>query len=592
MSSPDSGAPAGGFTARASAYVEAVLSGAVPSCRFVKQACLRQRNDRERFANHPLYVWDEPAAERVCRFVELLPHVKGPKANANELISLEDWQCFVLTTLFGWKRRDTGGRRFKRAYTEVPRGNAKSTLSAAVALYGLTSDGEMGAEVYAAATTKEQACIVWKMAKTMLQKRATFSRKLGIVANKAALLQPDTNSFFIPLSRDAKGHDGANVHLAIVDELHAHRTRDLYDTLETGTGKRLSSLLWVITTAGGDTAGICFEVRSYVAAVLDGNATDESQFGCIWTLDEGDDWLDPLSWVKANPNWDVSVIPDVFASLADKARQLPSAQGNFKTKHLNIWTNADQQWMDMEAWDRCGEDITREDFAADECFIGLDLASKVDIAAKAYLFRRMLPKPVKANASITERIDQVGDEPELEAHYYFFLDSYLPEAAVADGRNSQYPGWELVGRLKLTPGDVLDFDQVEQELKVDRSAFHVREVGYDPWQATQLAQRLTEEQVPMVEVRATTQNFSAPMKEIDALVRSGRFHHDRNPVARWMVSNVVCHTDANENVYPRKERADQKIDGVVAAIIALNRALFAEPEAPSSPYETRGIRFL
>lgn len=587
MSSPSSR-----FVEAANRYVENVLCGAIPSCRFVRKACQRQRDDLLHFVDSPIYFWDAEAAERVCRFVELLPHVKGPKANAHELVLLEDWQCFVLTTLFGWRRKDTGGRRFKRAYTEIARGNGKTFMSAAVALYGLTSDREQGAEVYCGATTKEQSKFLWTTAKQMLQKRPTFARKLGVVLNKGEILQPSSNSRFVPLSRDAKGHDGANVHMAIVDELHGHRTREVYDVLETATSKRISSLLWVITTAGNDTAGICYEVRSYVAAILEGNATDESQFGCIWTIDEDeDDWQNPEAWMKANPNWGVSVIPDAFASLADKARQLPSAQSNFKTKHLDVWTNADQQWMDMDAWDRCSDStLKREDFAPDELFIGLDLASKVDLACKAYLFRRMQPRVTATSSAAAE---QGGEEIiEREPHYYFFLDSYLPESAVTDGRNSQYSGWDLTGHLISTPGDVLDFDQVEQDLEEDRDGNHLREVGYDPWQATQLAQRLTEQKVPMVEVRATTQNFSAPMKELDALVRSGRLHHDSNPVARWCVSNVTCRIDANENIYPRKERPEQKIDGVVALIIALNRAMFAEPEPPSSPYEQRGMRFL
>ena len=574
-----------------------MLDGTIPACKYVRQACRRQRDDLARFQEHPLYYWDEEAAERVCRFVELLPHVKGPKANSKELIKLEPWQCFILTTLFGWRRRDTGGRRFKRAYTEVPRGNAKSTISAAVALYCLTSEGEEGAEIYAAATNKEQAKIVWTLAKQMLEKRATFARKLGVHANRQAIHQAETNSFFVPLSREAKSHDGQNVHVAIVDELHAHKTREVYDVLETGTSKRLSSLLWVITTAGTDTSGICYEVRGYVAAILEGNATDEAQWGCIWTIDEGDDPWVLSSWVKANPNWGVSVIPDVFASLAEKARQVPSAQSNFKTKHLDVWCSADQAWLDIEKWDACGEDnLRREDFTADELFVGVDLASTSDLACVALLFRRMQPRP-RDELQVVATVDGAPVaaavvEPQMEPHYYLFLDSYLPEAAVRDGRNASYEGWALTGQLRTTPGDVLDFDRIDLDVKQAASTCRLRQVGYDPWQAAQFAQQLLAAGVPMVEVRMVTQQLSAPMKELDALVRSRRLHHDRNPVARWCASNLTARIDHNQNVFPRKERPEAKIDGVVALLIALNRAMFSEPEAPSSPYQERGIRFL
>lgn len=269
-----------------------------------------------------------------------------------------------------------------------------------------------------------------------------------------------------------------------------------------------------------------------------------------------DDWTDESSWRKANPNWGVSVQPDVVAQLAAKAMQMPAAQANFKTKHLDVWVNADQAWMDMRAWDRCAdESLTLEQFAGETCYVGLDLASKTDIAARVAIF----PKQVDG-----------------QTHYYLFCRYFLPEQAVEDGRNSQYRGWVVQNLVTVTPGDVLDFQAVEDDVMALSSSHQVAEVDYDPWQATQLAQRLQANGATTVEFRNTVGNFSAPMKELDALARSGRLHHNGDPVLTWMVSNVVCHTDAKENIYPRKERPENKIDGVIAAITALGRAMVAQ----------------
>jgi phage terminase large subunit-like protein len=277
-------------------------------------------------------------------------------------------------------------------------------------------------------------------------------------------------------------------------------------------------------------------------------------------VDESDDWTAESTWRKANPNWGVSVMPEVVAQLCAKAMELPAAQANFQTKHLNIWVNADSAWMNMQKFRACADpDLSLDDFGGCRCWIGLDLASKTDIAARYLLFEREL---------------------DGQKHYYGFLRSFLPESAVQESRNSQYSGWEIEGRITTTPGFVLDFGVIEGDLIDCFSRFDVQEVAYDPWQATQLASRMTEAGAIMVEYRNTVQNFSQPMKEFDALVQSGRFHYDGDPVFEWMVSNVVCHVDAKENIYPRKETSANKIDGVVAAIMAIGRAI-SVPEVPA-----------
>ena len=542
----------------------------VPACKWVRLACKRQLDDLARA--EWAYRFDVSKAERACRFIEHLPHIKGVKAG--QPFILEPWQCWIITTLFGWVHATgprAGRRRYRRSYKEIPRGNGKSAMSAGVGLYLLSADGEGGAEVYSAATSRDQAKAIFETAQAMVRRAPEFAQTLGIDAGQGQfrnnIFVERTVSKFEALSADAHTLDGLNIHGGLIDELHAHKTRAVHDVIETGTGKRDQSLLWEITTAGSDRSGICYEIRGYTIKVLSGVVVDESHFGVIYTIDDEDEWHDEASWRKANPNWGVSVMPEVVGQLAHKAMQMPSAQNNFKTKHLNVWVNADVAWMDMGAWDRCGDSrLEVSQFAKEPCFDGLDLASKVDIAAKMRLFTRNV---------------------EGIQHFYAFGEYYLPEAAVEDGRNSQYQGWALEGRLKTTPGEVLDFGLIEQELLEDQAQFDLREVPYDPWQATQLAQRMTERGLPMVEYRNIVANFSAPMKELEALVRSGRFHHNGDPILAWMVSNVVCHMDAKENIYPRKERAENKIDGVIALLSALGRAMHAVPGG--SVYDTRGI---
>jgi phage terminase large subunit-like protein len=556
--------------AKALDYCEDVLSGAVPACKWVRLACQRQLDDLKRAEGDWPYRFDEGKAGRVCRFLEQLPHVKGPLAGT--LFRLEPWQCFVVTTAFGWVLRDTGSRRFRYGYIEVPRGNGKSFLSSGIALYGLAADGESGAEVYSAATTAAQARITYGDAERMLRKRPALIEKLGLRISSHAISQQKSGSTFGALSREAKNHDGKNIHVAVVDELHAHRTRELWEVLITGAAKRPQSLIWAITTAGTDTAGICYEVRGDVIKMLEGTPKDEL-FGVIWTLDEGDNWRNEASWAKANPNWHASIDHRMYRAAANGAMQSAAKENGFLTKHCNVWCNADVGWMDMDEWDRCADSALREaDFLKAPCTLGLDLASKKDFACRAKVFWRDLP----------------AEDARTVRHYYLFVDSYLPKRAVDESKNSQLAGWVKDGWVKVTPGSTLDFEAVKEDVRSDMRLHAPQQVGFDDWQANQFSGEMQAEGVTMVEVPNNVKHFSEPMKMLEALVLEGRLHHDGNPVMRWMVSNVVCHTDAKGNIYPRKERDENKIDGVVATIMALNRALLA-PEDTGSVYERRGI---
>ena len=547
-------------------YAQGVIAGAIPACKWTRLACQRQLVDmaRPHDAAWP-FTFDVERAERPCEFVELLPHIKGKWARERRLIELEPWQCFVITTVFGWIHSSTGLRRFREGYTEVPRKNAKSTLSSGLALYMLAGDGEQGAEVYSAATTRDQARIVFDDAKAMAERVSDLRTYCGVAILQHALTVAATASSFKPLAAEGSTLDGLNVHFAVIDELHAHKTRAVYDVIDTARGAREQSLLWNITTAGSDRAGICYERRTHVTKVLGGQIKDESLFGIVYTIDEGDDPHDPTSWAKANPNWLKSVLPDDMEAASRKGAAMPSAMANFLTKRLNVWVSADSAWMEMPAWDRCADlGLTEDRVKHLPCFTGLDLASKVDIAARIKVFY----------------------DPS-EGRYYVKSSFYLPERAVEQGGNSQYDGWRRSGWLTVTPGEVTDFDQIEVDLAHDQAQFDVQEVAFDPWQATQLASHMLEQGMPMVEVRQTVQNMSEPMKQLEALVLQGKLVHDGNPVLSWMMSNVVAHRDAKDNIYPRKERVENKIDGVVGLIMALSRAI-AQQDGPSV-YEQRGI---
>lgn len=545
------------YTAVAQRYAQAVVAGEIAVCQWVLRACQRQLHDLARFKGRSSPYRFNPVltdamgrsyrpADNLCAFVELLPHIKGPLAGTP--ITLEPWQVFILTTIFGWVKRD-GRRRFRRVYIEVPRGNAKSTLSSAVGLYMLTADGEGGAECYSLATTRDQARIVFGDAQQMARKSSGFRSRYGVTVGAHNIHVLNTGSKFEALSAEGSTLDGLNIHFGCIDELHAHKTRTVYDVVETGTGKRDNSLLWVITTAGSDRAGICYETRSFVTRVLGGLIEDDSQFGIVYGLDDGDDWGTEEALFKANPNWGISVRPEVILPLQAKALQLPSATNNFRTKHCNDWVSTDTAWMDIRAWERCADSQVRpEDFEGQPCWIGIDLASKVDIASMALLFER-------------------------DGQVVGFVRHFLPEDTVFAAANSQYQGWMHAGRLLATPGNVTDFGLIEAELLDAAARFEIKTVAFDPFQATQFSTRMLAEGLPMIEVRPTVLNFSEPMKQLEALVLQGKWAFDGDPVLTWMVSNVVCHRDAKDNIYPRKERPENKIDGVIAVLMALNRLL-------------------
>lgn len=565
---------------RALAYARRCVSGDEGAGRLEILAAQRFLRDIERQGTDGFpYVINEAAGDRACRFQELLPHIKGEWAKPEYVdgkfryskIKLEDWQICIEFQLFAWVHRDTGLRRFRRSYEEIARKNAKSTRVSGRLLYLCFADNEPGAHCYSAATTGDQAREVFDVSRNQALREDAFLTRFGIEVGKHDITSSATASSYKPLNAEGSTLDGLNIHGACVDEVHAHKTRAVWDVIDTATGARAQPLVSAITTAGSDRSGICYELRSYTIKVLEGKEVDDDTwFGVIFTLDEGDDWRDPKVWRKANPNLGVSVKMDDMVAACKKAIAMPSAVGNFLTKRLNVWVNADSAWMDMMAWDRCmNTQLTVDDLKHLPAWVPLDLASKVDIAAAPIVFH-----------------DEDADRWYCISKGRF----WLPERAVENGSNSQYDGWVRAGHLIATPGEVTDYDMIEQQLRDDRDTLEdLREVPFDPHQATQLSSHMIAEGLPMVEMRPTVLNFSEPMKQLEALVLQGpsKFQHDGCPVMTWMISNVVCHRDAKDNIYPRKERNENKIDGPVAVIMGVGRAM-----APAEETDTHQQAFV
>jgi phage terminase large subunit-like protein len=552
-------------------YEADVLSGVVPACRWVRQAVERNRRDLAR--RDWSYRFDVPAASKVCAFVETMPHVLGEFSKPTTTpdgemvwptIRLEPWQCWLLTTVFGWLRAD-GKRRFRIALLLVPRKNGKSALLSALSNYMLTMDGEPGAKCYSAATTREQARVVAETSYIMASRLPAYREYFGIrLGGKTShkLTVPDTASSMEPLSADAQTLDGLNVHFGAVDELHAHKTRNVWDVLVTATGARQQPLLFPISTAGSDTGGICYEVLGYLRKILDRTLDDETFFGVEYTVDEGDDPFVDATWRKANPNYGVSVMPDDLARKATYARSSSAALNNFLTKHLNVWVRADATWAPIEAWIKVGDrSLTPEQFKAKKCWIGVDLAENKDFAAVVQVF-------------------QVESD-----RYAVFGTFFLPEETIAQSPVAQMSGWVRDGAIVPTEGRQADYEQIEQHIYDLCQSYLVQKVCFDRALAAQMGQSLSKRLGTRPEVLTVDQTvpvMNPAMQTVERLILNGQLLHDANPVMTWMMGNVVVQKNFKDEVFPRKaggKDSPNKIDGPVALFTVIGQVMATESSA-------------
>lgn len=545
-------------------YFEDVLSGKQVACKYVQQMAKRHLNDLENGSERGLY-FDEDAAERVISFFKFIRHSKGEWAG--QTVTLEAWEKALLWVLFGWKRED-GTRRFRTGYFEIARKNGKSFLLSGIGLYLLDADGEPGAEIYTAATKRDQARITHGEATRMVKSSPSLRKRLRVVKDNIHNLE--TASKFEPLGRDSDSLDGLNVHGVIADEVHAWRSRDMWDVLDTATGARRQPLLLSITTAGFDRSSFCWELHEYTEKVLAGIVEDDSHFGVIYTIDEGDDWQDESVWVKANPNLGVSVKIDDLRRKAAKAKELPSALNAFLRLHLNVWTQAESRWIDIEKWLACGIAVNADGLSGRTCFGGLDLSRTTDITAFVLVFP-----------------PEVDSEPYQVLCRFFIPEEAMHKRSRNDGIN--YESWVRQGLITSTPGAVIDYKFIYQQIFEDAEKFDIREIAFDRWGASQVYQVLEDEGLQMVQFGQGFASMSAPMKLLEELVLSGKLSHGNNPVLNWMAGNLVTVEDASANIKPDKEKSSEKIDGMVALIMALSRASLYRKGSGVSVYNERGV---
>lgn len=538
-------------------YAYHVTKGHIPACKEVIQACQRFIDDLNSDFE---YQFDAEIAEKAVGFIENLPHTKGRWWNQKQDLTLEPWQKFIVCNLFGWINPD-GFRRFRKAYLKIPRKNGKSVLAAAIGHYMFTKDGEGGAEIYSGATTEKQAWYVFGAARLMAKQTPDYTDKFGIEVNAKSLITIENGSKFEPIIGNPG--DGSSPSCAIVDEYHEHDTDDMVETMETGMGSRDQPLLLMITTAGDNIAGPCYDMEVECKKLLDGVFEDDRIFALIYGIDELDDWTDPEVLIKANPNYDVSVSGEFLKAQQKEAIRNASKQNAFKRKHMNEWVGAKVAWMNMESFKKCVDTTLKlKDFAAMDCTIPVDLASKIDIVAILKVF---------------------DEEINGKIHYTAFSRFYIPEQTALDPKNGHYQKWVIDGWLTATDGNEIDFNEIQEDIATDMSEYSVKEITYDPWRATQLAQGLQKEGANIIEFRNTVANMSPAMYELEAAITSGRFHYDGNPLLTWMMSNVIAKVDAKDNIYPRKQKTENKIDGVIALIMAIGRLMAHDEEDKPMP---------
>lgn len=534
-------------------YARDVIDGTVVACKWVRLACERYFHDLEHGQERGLY-FDREAAERKIHMTSLLKHSKGQWAG--EFFRPEPWQQFIDWNVFGWKRAD-GTRRFRTQYEEVARKNGKSTRGATTGIYLAFFDGEPGAEVYSAATKRDQSRIVHAEAIRMVQKNRVLRKHIKIY--KDNLHMEATASKYQPLGADSDSTDGLNVSGVIADEVHAWKSREMWDILETATGSRRQPLFVAITTAGMDRQSVCYEKHEYTCKILEGfkdsSFVDDTWFGIIYTIDETDDWRDEACWIKANPNLGVSKKMDDMRMKAARAAKMPAAQNNFLRRELNVWVQGETKWMNMDAWRNCGGKIPAlrlpEHLKGRSAFGGLDLGSTSDLCAFVLVFP--------------------AEDGCLDVIARFWLPEDAVEPRTQEG--THYDEWVRDGYIEKTDGNNIDYDYIFEQVKQDATDYILERCAFDRWGAARVVTILQNIGLTMVQFGQGYAMMSPPMKELERLVLAGKIRHGNNPVLTWMADNLVARMDPAGNIKPDKEKSKEKIDGIVALIMAIDLAL-------------------
>lgn len=508
--------------------------------------------------------FSEPRADRALRFISNLTHTKDKWAGTP--FDPRPWQVSIIRELFGRMRVDDPTRRaYRTCFIEIPRKNGKSEIAAALALYGLIGDGVMGAEVYSAAADRDQAALVFNVAAQMVRNDPVLSSRLKIIDSQKRIVDLKTGSFYRAISAEAYSKHGFNASMVIYDEVHAAPNRDLWDVLTTSMGARSEPLVIGITTAGYDRHSICWELHDYSTKILAGTVEDPSFYPVIYAAPEDADWLDESVWKAANPALQDFRDIDEMRALAHRAKEIPALQNTFRRLYLNQWTEQAERWLDMAAWDACHPKgaVTwkelRDRLKGQPCYGALDLSSRTDLTALVLVFE--------------DGRDQVTLLP-------FF---WVPEEGAEKRSRTDrvpYTQWIRDGLITPTPGNVVDQGFIREDINRLAKVYKLKELAFDPWNATKLAVELDQDGIKIVEMRQGFRSLSEPTKHLGALVTGKTLRHGAHPVLRWMASNMVVRQDPNGNLAPDKSKVTERIDGIVASIMAIGAMLVNRDREP------------
>ena len=552
-------------------YIQDVLNEKIITCKWVKLAVRRHVNDLKKAEddNFPYY-FDNRHAERVIDFIQLLNHVEGEwankKLNPDTRLKLEPFQQFKIWVIFGWRKRTDGTRRFTKAYIEMARKNGKTILAADMAIYCAYMDRpkEEGAQVYFTATKKSSAKIGWNMASKQIRKNKYLNNKSRIYRTDSTVVIYDSNSVIKPFGRDSD-EDGFNPSVVVIDEYHLHKTNEMIEVMESGMGARLQPLEIIITTAGTDKNSPCFkEEHSMAEQILEGSLkpVPENFFAIIFTLDAEDDWHDESCWIKANPNIGVSVKWDYLRDRVLSAKQMPSKANLIITKNFNKWTQVETRWILDDDWMKCDFPVDPEKLNGRKCFLGMDLSSSIDITALVACF------PPVENENLYQLL------------FWFFM----PEENIIERERRDkvpYASWVNDDLIITTPGNVIDYNFIEQEILSIGQKYEIVEIPHDPWKAQEIINNLSNEGFQMVPMYQRYSAMAAPTDTFQKKVLKKEIAHGGNDIARWMMACTEVKTDRQGNQMPMKPQRDKsgkRIDGIVASIMALGRAVIVQDD--------------
>lgn len=515
--------------------------------------------------------YDRNAADYAVMFIESLCHTKGTWAGKK--FELIDWQERIIRDVFG-TLKENGYRQFNTAYIEIPKKMGKSELAAAVALLLCCGDGEERAEVYGCAADRQQAAIVFDVAADMVRMCPALNKRIKILASQKRIIYMPTNSFYQVLSAEAYSKHGFNIHGVVFDELHTQPNRKLFDVMTKGSGDaRMQPLYFLITTAGTDTHSICFETHQKAKDILEGRKVDSTFYPVIYGADESDDWTDPNVWKKANPSLGITVDIDKVRAACESAKQNPAEENSFRQLRLNQWVKQAVRWMPMDKWDRCAFSVDEKSLQGHVCYGGLDLSSTTDMTSFVLVF------------------PPTDDEDKYVILPYF----WIPEETLGlrvRRDHVPYDVWERQGYLKTTEGNVVHYSFIEHFIESLGEKYNIREIAFDRWGAVQMVQNLENMGFTVVPFGQGFKDMSPPTKELMKLTLEERIAHGGHPVLRWNMDNIFIRTDPAGNIKADKEKSTEKIDGAIATIMGLDRAIRCGNDNTASVYDDRGLLFI